>query len=253
MGKVAGITGESLCPLWGGGACSGGQRGDTACCCSGRARAPALLLPGGLRSCGCAHPPQPYQSWDLCSIIHCMGAARAMAGPPASCNPTTPPYLSYITCTRIAGAACTAAGVPGPCNPTGSNYQQFYEVLEAGSWLEVVMHAGHMQFTNITNSLVRRGFDLLCHAGSDSHQVRAARLGVFVCGGGGEHGQGLMCCCACDEAAWAVAQLGEHVHCSFALTDCGVAFCACSWPPIWPWRRSWLGWMRRSGAMAASR
>lgn len=67
---------------------------------------------------------------------------------------------------------CAAAGRIGPCNgapyATG-NWSQFWEVSAAGSWLEVVPDAGHLQFADISSLL-----DLLCCRGCKgliSHQV----------------------------------------------------------------------------------
>lgn len=69
-------------------------------------------------------------------------------------------------------AVWPGAGVSGPCNPVDSNYELFWSVLGAGSWLEVVPAAGHMQFTNISSSIIAGGLDLLCHKGPTSHEVR---------------------------------------------------------------------------------
>lgn len=60
----------------------------------------------------------------------------------------------------------------GPCNPANSNYSVFWDVAGPGSWLELVPQAGHMQFTNISNGLIARALDLICHTGKTNHEVR---------------------------------------------------------------------------------
>eukprot|EP00877_Chromochloris_zofingiensis_P012117 jgi/Chrzof1/7159/Cz02g13090.t1 len=86
--------------------------------------------------------------------------------PPSPDNPSAVAALNGLNKT----AAITGAGVSGPCNPVDSNYELFWSVLGAGSWLEVVPAAGHMQFTNISSSIIAGGLDLLCHKGPTSHE-----------------------------------------------------------------------------------
>jgi hypothetical protein len=75
-----------------------------------------------------------------------------------------------------ATSACAAifagAGRIGPCNgapyATG-NWSSFWGVAAAGSWLELVPDAGHLQFADISSIL-----DLLCCRGCTgllSHKV----------------------------------------------------------------------------------
>lgn len=59
----------------------------------------------------------------------------------------------------------------GPCNPQQRSYHAFFEVLAAGSWLEVVPAGGHMQFAKVTNSIIGHALDWLCHSGHTSHEV----------------------------------------------------------------------------------
>jgi hypothetical protein len=80
-------------------------------------------------------------------------------------------YSDCLPCALIT-VHCAAAGRIGPCNgspyATG-NWSQFWEVSAAGSWLEVVPDAGHLQFADISSIL-----DLLCCRGCKgliSHQV----------------------------------------------------------------------------------
>lgn len=72
---------------------------------------------------------------------------------------------------------CAGAGVSGPCNPQQRSYHAFFEVLGAGSWLEVVPAGGHMQFASVTSSVVGRALDWLCHSGHTSHEVRGCCIG----------------------------------------------------------------------------
>jgi hypothetical protein len=65
------------------------------------------------------------------------------------------------------------AGVSGPCNPQQRAYHAFFDVLAPGSWLEVVPAGGHMQFAEVTNSVIGRALDWLCRSGHTSHEVRA--------------------------------------------------------------------------------
>ncbi|WIA10782.1 hypothetical protein OEZ85_010951 [Tetradesmus obliquus] len=67
-------------------------------------------------------------------------------------------------------AAIAGAGVSGPCNPQQRSYHAFFEVLAAGSWLEVVPAGGHMQFAKVTNSIIGHALDWLCHSGHTSHE-----------------------------------------------------------------------------------
>ncbi|KAF6264250.1 Alpha/Beta hydrolase protein [Scenedesmus sp. NREL 46B-D3] len=67
-------------------------------------------------------------------------------------------------------AAIAGAGVSGPCNPQQRSYHAFFEVLGAGSWLEVVPAGGHMQFASVTSSVIGRALDWLCHSGHTSHE-----------------------------------------------------------------------------------
>eukprot|EP00879_Flechtneria_rotunda_P006747 GHRR01007090.1.p1 GENE.GHRR01007090.1~~GHRR01007090.1.p1 ORF type:complete len:439 (+),score=98.21 GHRR01007090.1:128-1318(+) len=85
--------------------------------------------------------------------------------PPSQDDPSAVEALRGLNKT----VAITGAGVSGPCNPIASNYKLFWDVVGPGSWLEVVPQGGHMQFTNISNGLVARALDLICHSGRATH------------------------------------------------------------------------------------
>eukprot|EP00879_Flechtneria_rotunda_P018933 GHRR01019874.1.p1 GENE.GHRR01019874.1~~GHRR01019874.1.p1 ORF type:complete len:411 (+),score=59.16 GHRR01019874.1:128-1234(+) len=87
--------------------------------------------------------------------------------PPSQDDPSAVEALRGLNKT----VAITGAGVSGPCNPIASNYKLFWDVVGPGSWLEVVPQGGHMQFTNISNGLVARALDLICHSGRATHVV----------------------------------------------------------------------------------
>jgi hypothetical protein len=86
-------------------------------------------------------------------------------------------WLQQVTSRRFNMASvllllcCAGAGVSGPCNPQQRSYHAFFDVLAAGSWLEVVPAGGHMQFAKVTDGVIGRVLDWLCHSGSASHEV----------------------------------------------------------------------------------
>jgi hypothetical protein len=66
------------------------------------------------------------------------------------------PYYSLLSAVRTALLVLSGAGRIGACNgapfATG-NWSSFWDVAAAGSWLELVLDAGHLQFADVSSLL----------------------------------------------------------------------------------------------------